>query len=84
MISKEQKSNLIHEIELKLSLQFLDESISGNLCFVNNNDELQNEFKQSFTEQDFYHFLNSFENKEICVPSDALTFWQLVEKGREK
>lgn len=84
MLSQQEKLNLIQQIEQKLGLQFLKETNSRNLCFVNNNDELQNEFKQSFTEQDFYHFLNYFENQAINIPDDALTFWQLVKKGKQK
>lgn len=54
----------------------------GIFVFLNNNEELQDEFKQFFTESDFLNFLNSFGNDEINIPEDALTFWQLAEKGK--
>ncbi|WP_084016292.1 hypothetical protein [Moheibacter sediminis] len=82
MISEEEKLNLIKKIEEQIGLQFLNESISGNLCLINNNQELRNEFKQSFTEMDFRNFLKSFQNKNVEFPGDALTFWKLVEKGK--
>lgn len=84
MISNQEKSNLIKQLEQKLGLQFRNETNSGNLCFANENDELQNEYKQSFTETDFDFFLNSFQNKNVEIPHDALSFWELVEKGKKK
>lgn len=82
MLSEQEQLNSIHQIQQKLGLQFLKETGCGNLCFLNNNEELQDEFKQFFTESNFLNFLNSFGNDEINIPEDALTFWQLAEKGK--
>ncbi|HLV23877.1 MAG TPA: hypothetical protein VKY36_03765 [Moheibacter sp.] len=75
--------NIIREIEQKTGLEFQKEINSGNLCFVNNNEDLRDEFKQAFTEKDFRNFLNFFENGEIQIPENAAIFWELVKKGRE-
>lgn len=82
MLLPQEKLNLVHQIEQKLGLQFMKDPNSGNLCFVNNNDELQNEFKQSFSEEDFLNFLKNFPNQIIEIPDEPLTFWDLVEKGK--
>lgn len=84
MITAEERTDIIRQIEQKLGLQFLEESNSGNLCFMNNNDELQDEFKPCFTEADLKNFLKSFSDEENKIPEDALTFWQLVGKGKGK
>jgi len=76
--------NIIREIEQKTGLEFQKESNSGNLCFVNNNEDLRDEFKQKFTEKDFHYFLNFFENDEIQIPQNSLDFWDLAEKGSKK
>jgi len=75
--------NIIREIEQKTGLEFQKKSNSGNLCFVNNNDDLRDEFKLTFTEKDFHYFLNSFGADEIQIPENPLVFWELVKKGRE-
>ncbi|HLV23879.1 MAG TPA: hypothetical protein VKY36_03775 [Moheibacter sp.] len=78
----ENELNIIHEIEQKTGLEFQKEVNSGSLCFVNNNEDIRDEFKLTFTEKDFLDFLNFFKNDEIKIPEDALTFWELVKKGK--
>lgn len=81
MISQSEKE-IIHEIEKKTGLEFLEEEPAGNICYVHNNSDLQDEFKSGFTILEFRYFILSFLNKEVQIPDDALTFWKRVKKGR--
>ena len=44
MASKSEKE-LIHQIEEKTGLQFLEEESGGNLCYAQNNSDLREDFK---------------------------------------
>ncbi|MDD4729437.1 MAG: N-6 DNA methylase, partial [Dysgonamonadaceae bacterium] len=90
---------LIKEIEKGLGLTFVPEKEGGNLCFINNNDELRDEFKQTFAPIDLldyiYAVLHSPTYREkykeflkidfprVPYPNDADTFWQLVHLGSQ-
>ncbi len=74
---------IITQIEQKLGLQFQNEMTSENLCFAHQNEELQNEFKLSFTISDFRFFIQSFSGKTVKIPIDTASFWKLVEKGKK-
>lgn len=74
---------LIQEIGQKLGLQYLEEGNEGNLCFVHNNSDLQDEFKQSFTNLEFQFFLKSFGRSEIRVPETLNQFWERVGEGKK-
>lgn len=65
---------------LKLGLTYIDENKEGNLCFVNNNSELRDEFKQNFTRQDVLHYINATKqvDGEIKLPATAEEFWEKV------
>ncbi len=83
MLLEKDKSNIIHEIEQILGLIFLENSASGNLCYVGNNGDLQDDFRQFFTERDLFYFAKSFNQSEIKIPEDRIQFWKLVKKGKE-
>jgi len=74
---------LIKEIEQKLGLLYNETDEAGNLCYVNNNEDLQDEFKQSFTAQDLFLFVKSFGENPVEVPNDCTCFWENVRKGKE-
>ncbi len=81
MISESDKE-LIRQIEEKTGLEFLNEEQNGNLCFAQNNFDLRDEFKSGFSFSDFNYFLKNFSKKSLIIPSEAATFWELVEKGK--
>lgn len=90
---------IVKQIEKELGLSFTPEKETGNLCFANNNDELRDEFKQSFAPIDLldyiYAVLHSPSYREkykeflkidfprVPYPNDADTFWQLVHLGSQ-
>lgn len=81
MISESDKE-LIRQIEEKTGLEFLEKEMDGNLCFAQNNFDLRDEFKSGFSFSDFNYFLKNFSKKSLIIPSEAATFWELVEKGK--
>jgi len=76
-------SGLIKEIEQKLGLVYNEMNPTGNLCYVNNNEDLQDEYKRSFTAQDLFFFVKSFEENPIEIPENSVRFWKNVKKGKE-
>ena len=88
---------IIKQIEKGLGLNFVSEKEDGNLCFVNNNDELRDEFKQTFAPIDLLDYIYSVmhspsyreKHKEflkidfsrVPYPEDADKFWELVKLG---
>ena len=90
---------IIKEIEKGLGLTFVPEKEEGNVCFANNNDELRDEFKQTFAPNDLldyiYAVLHSPSYREkykeflkidfprVPYPTDVDTFWKLVKLGGE-
>lgn len=90
---------MISEIEKGLDLQFVPEKENGNLCFSQNNNELQNEYKQSFAPIDvldyIYAVLHSPSYREkykeflkidfprVPYPTNKDTFWKLVDLGSQ-
>lgn len=80
MASKSEKE-LIHQIEEKAGLQFLEEESGGNLCYAQNNSDLREDFKSGFTLRDFQFFMASFAGKDIEIPEDSENFWNRVKKG---
>ena len=73
-----------------LKLEYLPEDNPGNLCYVNENPELRNEFRTGFSNSDL---LKYFKNVTICekdtdiflispheimLPRNADIFWQIV------
>ncbi len=96
---------IVKQIEKGLGLTFVPEASTplsnqgGNLCFANNNDELRDEFKQTFAPIDLldyiYGVLHSPTYREkykeflkidfprVPYPEDADTFWQLVNLGSQ-
>jgi len=78
----EKQMELIQIIESNTGLQFRENPTEGNLCFAQNNLELQDEYKLEFNLADLNHYLKSFSETEISLPKDSTTFWKLVKKGR--
>ena len=74
----------IQQLEEKLGLTFFENESEGNLCFLENNADLKNEFKSGFTFSEFQFFLASFENETIKIPNDVKEFWERVEKGKNR
>ncbi|PRZ26587.1 type ISP restriction/modification enzyme [Flavobacterium granuli] len=60
---------IVKQIENRFDLTFVPEKENGNLCFVNNNDELRDEFVQSFSPIDvldyLYAVLHSTKSKNV-------------------
>ncbi|MGB6084638.1 hypothetical protein [Moheibacter sp.] len=75
-------NDLIRQIEKNTGLEFLEKEMDGNLCFAQNNFDLRDEFKSGFSFSDFIYFLKNFSEKSLIIPSEAATFWELVEKGK--
>jgi hypothetical protein len=76
------EKEFIRQIEKKLGLAFLENETEGNLCFVGNNEELQDDFKLYFTQSDLENFIRSFGGGEIRIPQTNSGFWERVEAGK--
>ena len=48
---------IVNQIEQRFGLTFVPEIENGNLCFINNNKELRDEFKQTFTPIDILDYI---------------------------
>lgn len=88
---------VIKQIEESLGLDFTPKKIKGNLCFANNNEELRDDFKSTFTPTDLLNFIYAVLHSPIYgkkyeellqldfpsvpFPKDAATFWQLTKLG---
>ena len=99
MTLKNYIDSLVKQIEKDLGLTFVTEKEEGNLCFINNNDDLRDEFKQTFAPIDLldyiYAVLHSPSYREkykeflkidflrVPYPQDAVKFWQLVKLGSQ-
>ncbi len=85
---------IIDQIARQLQMELLSDTVDGNLCFAQNNDELQDDFKMSFTALDIFDYVigalhkNLSANKvieaiSIPFPFDNNQFWQLVKQGKK-
>lgn len=90
---------LVEQISKQLGLQFSPERENSNLCFANQNEELQDAYKQVFAPIDIldyiYAVLHSPTYREkykeflkidfprVPYPTDEVTFWKLVKLGGE-
>jgi uncharacterized radical SAM superfamily protein len=73
---------LIRWIEQNFKLLYINEKSQNNLCFVSDNDSLKDEFKTTFTSEDFQNFLRAYEKTQI-IPENVEDFWQMVRKEQE-
>ncbi|WP_163398786.1 hypothetical protein [Flavobacterium fluviatile] len=80
-------SEIIKLFADRLGLIFSNEKESGNVCFANSSD-LRLEFKQNFTATELLDYMYAFahtsfykEFQKIAIPSEADSFWKLVEIG---
>lgn len=80
----ESELKLIKEIEEKFGFVFLEKITDGNLCYINSNAVLRDEFKRSFTHQDLCFFMKSFGLNKIQIPESEMEFWASVKKSRNQ
>ncbi|MFA7446472.1 MAG: hypothetical protein WCY89_11030 [Flavobacteriaceae bacterium] len=82
---------IITDLEKILKLQFVSKTQPGNTCFAEQNSELQDDFKQVFTQIDvldyFYAIVHSSEFQETEIeknyPKTTREFWNSVQKGEK-
>lgn len=72
---------LIRQIIETTRLEFVETLEVGNLCFRQNNSDLQDDFKEIFTQVDLNFYLHSFGESEVLAPKDAKEFWERVRSG---
>jgi len=82
MLPEIEKQNLIHAIEEAFGLVFLEKDSTSNLCYADKNEELRDEFKGFFNQEDLTAFINSFGDREIRLPATETEFWQKVKEGK--
>jgi predicted helicase len=92
-------TEIVSEFEETLHMQFVAEKTEGNVCFANNNDELQNEYKEVFAPIDILDYIYavlhspSYRDKykeflkidfpRVPYPKNKETFWKLAKLGSE-
>ncbi len=90
---------IVSEIAKGLGLTFVPEKENCNVCFANHNDELRDEYKQTFTPIDILDYIYAvlyspayrekykeflkLDFPRIPYPKDTETFWKLVKLGGE-
>lgn len=82
---------IISDLEEILKLQFVQQLEKGNVCFAQHNSELQDDFKQIFTQKNildyFYAKINSsdFQETELkkYYPKTTTEFWNQVRVGEK-
>lgn len=79
------------DFEKLLQLEFIEKATSENVCFTTQNSELQDDFKQVFTQKDlldyFYAviFLPEYQHSQLeeNYPKNKNEFWNLVRLGEK-
>jgi len=79
---KSDYSKLIEQIEQRTGLKFQPEIEEGNLCYRNNNEDLRDDFKEVFSNEDLKAYIRFFNGKEIQLPIDNFDFWKKVKASR--
>lgn len=82
---------IIADFESILQLQFVEKIPQENVCFANYNSELQDDFKQVFTQKDildyFYMTLFAPDYRETEIekgyPKNTQEFWSRARLGEE-
>lgn len=90
-------TEIVQQLEKSLGLTFVLEAENGSVCFANNNEDLRDDFKLTFTATDLLNYIyavlhspsNNINDKKLLkiefpfIPysQDSNTFWQLVKKG---
>lgn len=82
---------IIADLEDVLKMQFAQQLEKGNVCFARHNSELQDDFKQVFTQKDvlnyFYAYLHTSEFQETelekTYPKTTQDFWNEVRIGEK-
>lgn len=73
---------LVKKIEDSTGMTFLEEKPEGNLCYRDNLDDLQDAFKHSFGEQDFFNYRDSFKDEAFKIPDNREEFWNRIKQIR--
>lgn len=73
---------LIEQIEQRTGLKFQAEIEDGNLCYRNNNEDLRDDFKEVFSNEDLKAYIRFFNGKEIQLPTNNLDFWKKVKAAK--
>jgi len=90
---------IVQQIEKSLGLSFIAQQEDGRVCFANQNNELQDAYKQVFTALDLLDYVyallstNQSSNQEIDLqtsglpdlpyPTEPLLFWKQVKIGQQ-
>ena len=93
-IAKTALKDIASQLSQSTQIQFVPETANGNLCFVNNNDELRDEYKTSFAPMDvldhLYALLHSsrYHKKHGELPIDVPELLDMpssdLPKGEER
>jgi len=82
---------IIADFERILQLQFIEKTTVGNVCFASQNSELQDDFKQVFTQKDlldyFYAVISLPGYQQLKLekyyPKNTNEFWNLVREAEK-
>lgn len=75
------RHKLITAIQQRTALLFIQGESVGDLCYAHNNNDLRDEFKQSFSAQELDFYCRSFAEATVQPPKDATEFWLRVRRG---
>jgi|SRR5690554_438897 len=87
----ELNNKIIADFERILQLQFVEKTASENVCFANYNSELQDDFKQVFTQKDIFNYFyavvlsSEYQQSQLeeNYPKNTNEFWNLVRIGEK-
>lgn len=71
----------IRQLEKSTGLIYEPSSSDSSVCFANQNNDLLDDYKISFTREDVYHYLLAFPDNDL---PDTTTFWKGVRIGKNK
>lgn len=98
-INQEVLAEVATEIARKFGLTFVSnqDSLTGSVCFANQNQELRDDFKQVFTTMDVLDYMHAVIDSpkysqsleewqtidflKIPFPENSIAFWQMVQRG---
>ena len=74
---------ILTQFEKQLGLSFMPYQEEGQVCFANQNKDLQDAYKQVFYPADLLAYIHAFATSDtdlIPYPTDPLQFWNIVNK----
>ena len=77
---------ILRQFEQRLRLSFIQQEYVGQVCFANQNKDLQDAYKQVFYLSDLLAYIQACSTSDtdlIPYPTDPLQFWHIVKSSNK-